>query len=124
MSAVRKQLVSVAIVRTLYGLAALFAPRLLSGPANLPDLEPDERYFNGLFGGRDLTVAGLTVAALQTGREREAVLANLSCEATDLVALGLEIRRRGGVDRVTGVGIVFSAFGLLGWLDTARRAHA
>jgi hypothetical protein len=107
-------------VRLGYGVLSLFAPDLLfklSGKA----AEPEPRYFNALFGGRDLTVCAATVAALNAGREREAVLINMSCEATDLVALLQEVRQRGGLDQTLVAAIGFNAFGWATWLSAFRR---
>jgi hypothetical protein len=86
----------------------------------LPAPAPDTRYLNAAFGGRDFTVAAVTEAALRAGREKEAVWVNASCEATDLAALLLEVRRRGGLDAITAIGIGFNA---LGWLSAARAAR-
>jgi hypothetical protein len=78
--------------------------------------EDDPRYLNALFGGRDLTVVGVTAVAMNRGREREAIMLNLSCEATDLIALLQELRQRGGTDETTVAGIAFNAFGWATWL--------
>lgn len=115
----RRILLNGALVRTAYGLLSLLAPRAVLSPAGLDDAE-EPRYFNALFGGRDLTVAGLTVAAVRAGREREALLANVSCEATDLVALAQEVRQRGGIDSTLRAGVVFNVLGWLSWAAAAR----
>jgi hypothetical protein len=107
-------------VRLLYGLFSLFAPNLLFKLSGKP-VEAEPRYFNALFGGRDLTVCGATVAALNAGREREAVLLNMSCEATDLVALAQEVRLRGGLDQTLAAAIAFNTFGWATWLAAWRR---
>jgi hypothetical protein len=107
-------------VRLAYGLLSLLAPNLLFKLSGKP-VEAEPRYFNALFGGRDLSVVGATVAALNAGREREAVLLNISCEATDLVALGLEARARGGLDQTLIAAIGFNVFGWTTWLTALRR---
>src|SRR5437868_4424887 len=84
--------------RALYGVFALFAPDQLFKLAGKP-LEDEPRYFNALFGGRDLTVTGASIAALRAGRTHEAVALNMSCEATDTVSLIQELRARGGFDQ-------------------------
>jgi hypothetical protein len=108
-------------VRITYGLISLFAPKVIFALGGEEEVEDDTRYFNALFGGRDLTVAGLTIAALKAGREREALLANVSCEATDLVALLQEIRQRGGVDSTAAAGIAFNVAGWTTWALAARQ---
>ena len=107
-------------VRLGYGVLSLFAPDLLFKLSGKP-VEPEPRYFNALFGGRDLTVCAATVAALNAGREREAVLINMSCEATDLVALLQEVRQRGGLDQTLVAAIGFNVFGWATWLSAFRR---
>lgn len=107
-------------VRLAYGLLSLFAPNLLFKLSGKP-VEDEPRYFNALFGGRDLTVVGATVVALNAGREREAILLNMSCEATDLLALGQEVRARGGVDQTIAAAIAFNVFGWTTWLTALRR---
>ena len=116
----RSILIGGVIARTAYGLVSLFAPKILFSSAD-PPITDDVRYFNALFGGRDLTVSGLCVAALRNGREHEALLANVSCEATDLVALVQEYRQRGELDQSLKAGV---AFNLLGWLSWAAAARA
>ena len=106
-----------AAIRVGYGLGSWFAPQTMVRAFGLPEMEEDTRYLNAAFGGRDFSVAGVTEAALRAGRQREAFWLNASCEATDLVALLLEVRRRGGIDRTLAVGIVFNG---LGWLSVAR----
>ena len=107
-------------VRLAYGLLSLFAPNLLFRLSGKP-VEDEPRYFNALFGGRDLTVVGATYAAVRAGREREAVLLNMSCEATDLMALGLEARARGGFDQTLVAAVAFNAFGWSTWIAAWRR---
>lgn len=101
---------TVAAVRVAYGVVSLAAPERL-----LKLDEPEPRYFNALFGGRDLTVAAAIVLALRAGREREAWALNATCEVSDLTALLLELRRRGGFDETLAAAAVFSAGG---WATT------
>jgi hypothetical protein len=110
-------------VRLAYGLLSLFAPKLLFKLSGKP-VEPEPRYFNALFGGRDLSVCAATAAALSSGRERDAVLLNLSCEATDLIALLQELRERGGLDQTLVAAIAFNTFGWATWLSAWRRLPA
>ena len=60
----RSILIGGVVARVAYGLTSLLAPKILFSSAD-PPVTDDTRYFNALFGGRDLTVAGLTVAALR-----------------------------------------------------------
>ena len=120
MSPVAKILRRTSMVRIGYGLGSWAAPDLMFRAFGLPAPAPDTRYLNAAFGGRDFTVAAVTEAALRGGRETEAVWINASCEATDLAALLLEVRRRGGLDAITVIGIGFNAFG---WLSTVRAAR-
>ena len=66
-----KALVRGSIIRALYGVLALFFPKLLLAGSGMTeeDLGAEARYFNRLFGGRDLLVAGATVMAV--GPERQ-----------------------------------------------------
>ena len=107
-------------VRLAYGLASLFAPDTLFKLSGKP-VEPEPRYFNALFGGRDVSVVAATAAALRAGREKEAVLLNMSCEATDLVALIQEARARGGLDQTLIAAIGFNVFGWATWLAAYSR---
>jgi hypothetical protein len=119
----RRLMINGSTVRLAYGVLSLFAPNLLFKLSGKP-VEAEPRYFNALFGGRDLTVVGATFAALKAGREREAVLLNMSCEATDLVSLGLEARARGGLDQTLAAAIAFNVFGWATWLTAWRRLGA
>ena len=116
----RRLMLNGSAVRLAYGLLSLFAPNLLFKLSG-KDVEAEPRYFNALFGGRDLSVVGATYVALESGREREAILLNMSCEATDLVALGLEARARGGLDQTLVAAIGFNVFGWVTWLTALAR---
>jgi hypothetical protein len=113
-------LLRIALVRTVYGALSILWPKAIFGPARMRP-GPDTRYFNALFGGRDLTVAATIVALVRAGREREALLVNASCEATDLASLAQEIRARGGVDSTVAGGI---GFNVMGWAGCAQVARA
>jgi hypothetical protein len=107
-------------VRLLYGLFSLFAPNLLFKLSGKP-VEAEPRYFNALFGGRDLSVVAATYVALRAGRPKQAALLNMSCEATDLVALVQEARARGGLDQTLVAAIGFNVFGWATWLAAYRQ---
>lgn len=111
-------------VRAAYGIAALLFPKQLAmaGGMSEEDVDLDARYLNRLFGGRDLTVAGLTVATVRAGEEAQAVRLNLICEATDTVSLIEEVRARGGLDRTLLIGLLFNVFGYATWVRALRAA--
>ena len=107
-------------VRAVYGVLSLAAPDLLFRLSGKP-VEAEPRYFNALFGGRDLTIVGATIAATRAGRDKEAILLNLSCEATDLVAMLAEARARGGFDQTLRAAVGFNLFGWSTWLLAWKR---
>jgi hypothetical protein len=117
-----KILIQGSAIRAAYGLLALLFPKLLYASVGMSEAEvdPEARYFNRLFGGRDLVVAGATVAAARTGAERPAAQANLACELTDSIALLEEVRRRGGLDRTLGIALAFNVTGYATWLRALR----
>lgn len=114
----KKTLMLGSIIRALYGLLALLAPKLLFGVVGKKgaDVDPQARYFNRLFGGRELVVAAVTVAAVRGGAQSQAVKANVACELTDTVALVEEVRSRGRLDRTLAVGLAFNLVGWALWL--------
>jgi hypothetical protein len=109
-----------AMVRIVYGLFALFAPSRMFKAFGMGDPDPDVRYFNALFGGRDIVVGLWTLKAVDEGRLDEALLANVGCEATDGIALIQEVRSRGRVDGVVGGAIAFNLVGWTSWIRVAR----
>ena len=117
-----KILIQGSVVRALYGILALFMPKLLLASIGMreEDVGDEARYFNRLFGGRDLLVAIGTVAAVRAGGDANAVKVNLFCEATDSIALGEEIRVRGKIGRTTIIGAAFNVLGYFTWLRALR----
>jgi hypothetical protein len=107
-------------IRTAYGLGAMFAPDALAKAAGVDPPDDDGRYLNRLFGGRDLTVSALVLAALNDGKESEAWAIIASCEATDLLNLLIEAKRRGTLDAALRTGLIFNA---TGWLVLALAAR-
>lgn len=81
---------------------------------------PEARYFNRLFGGRDLLVAGATVLAVRSGNSKDAIKANLLAEFTDTVSLVEEARGRGGLDKTLAIGLAFNLAGYATWLGALR----
>ena|SRR5258708_29316642 len=117
-----KMLLQGSALRATYGLLALLFPKALNAAAGQTeeDVDPDARYINRLFGGRDLLVAGLTVAAVRAGGERHATNINLVCEATDTISLLEELRARGRFDRTLAIGLAFNVAGYATWLRALR----
>jgi hypothetical protein len=113
-----KILIQGSFIRATYGVLAMLFPKLLLAGAGLSESKVgnEGRYFNRLFGGRDLLVAVGTVAAVRGGAEEKAVTANLACELTDSIALIEELRSRGGIDRTLAVGLAFNVAGYATWL--------
>jgi hypothetical protein len=109
------------IARIVYGVLALFLPRRMFAAFGFGEPDPDVRYFNALFGGRDILVGLLILKALREGDEDLALKANIACEATDSIALATELRERGGLDRATAAGLAFNVVGWLSWLGVLRR---
>lgn len=108
-----------AALRTAYGVGALLAPDAQAWAARMPTLPADARYFNALFGGRDLTVAAGTAALLRGGHEKAALVVATSCEITDLLAWTQEARRRGDPDQTVLLGAAFNVVGALTCLAAA-----
>jgi hypothetical protein len=117
-----KILIRGSIIRTAYGLLALLFPKLLLAGSGMTEeqIGPEARYFNRLFGGRDLLVAGATVLAVRSGASEQAVKANLIAEFTDTVSLVEEARSRGGMDRTLAIGLAFNVGGYATWLRALR----
>ena len=109
------------IARIVYGVLALLFPRRMFAASGLGEPDPDVRYFNALFGGRDIVVGLWILKALREGDEDLALQANVGCEAMDSLALAQEIRLRGGLDRATIAGLAFNVVGWLSWLGVLRR---
>ena len=112
--------------RALYGVLALLFPKLLLRGVgmNEVDLGADARYFNRLFGGRDLLVAGASVAAVRRGAVKDAIATNIVCEVTDSISMVEEIRARGSFDRMTAIGLAFNVVGYATWTRAALALRA
>ncbi len=113
-----KILIRGSIIRAAYGFVALLLPNLLAKAVGMDerDVDSDARYFNRLFGGRDLLVACGTVAAVKRGQEQNAATANIVCEFTDTISAVQELRSRGKIDRTLAIGFAFNVAGYLTWL--------
>jgi hypothetical protein len=109
------------LARIVYGLLALFAPKRMFAAFGFDGPDPDVRYFNALFGGRDILVGLWILKALRDGDEDLALKANIACEATDSIALANELRERGGFDQTTTAALAFNVVGWLSWLGVLVR---
>jgi hypothetical protein len=121
-----KILIQGSALRAAYGILALLFPKVLFASVGIAerDVDAQARYFNRLFGGRDLLVAGATVAAVRAGALGKATHANLICEATDSVSLVEELRARGKWDRYLAIGLAFNIGGYATWLRALRALSA
>ena len=117
-----KILIRGSILRSAYGILALLFPKLLLAATRTSEDQfgTEARYFNRLFGGRDLLVAGATVLAVRSGAAEQAVKANLIAEFTDTVSLVEEARQRGGMDRTLAIGLGFNIGGYATWIRALR----
>lgn len=104
------------VIRAAYGVLALFFPKILFGSIGMRDVDVEARYLNRLFGGRDLTIAATTLAAVRRGETTAATALNLSCEITDTISLVQEIRTEGGLRRSLWVGVAFNLTGYITWI--------
>lgn len=114
-------LVQGSVGRAAYGVLAMAFPKVFDAVA---PLDKEARYFNRLFGGRDLTIAAGTVAMMRKGEMRGPLGANFACEITDTIALVQEIRARGGLDRSTAIGLGFNVVGYATWIRAALALRA
>ena len=121
-----KVLIQGSVIRAGYGILALLFPKLLFKSVGVreSDVDREARYFNRLFGGRDLLVAGATVAAARSGATSQATKANLVCEFTDTISLVEEARARRRADRYLVIGLLFNVLGYATWLRALRAPAA
>jgi len=108
-----------ATVRLGYGIAALFAPRVVAG--RLAASEPASVMNLRGFGGQHVAVAIFTlVAARSQDLTAPALWLNAGMEVCDAVAGALEVRERGTGDSVAVGGVVLPLVGLATWLTSLR----
>jgi hypothetical protein len=119
-----KILVQGSLIRAAYGVLALLFPKQLFAAIGMKNTDPEARYVNRLFGGRDLLVAAATVDATRRGNALKATIANLACEATDSVSLVEELRLRGKLERTLIVGLVLNVIGYATWIRALIAAPA
>jgi hypothetical protein len=103
-------------VRIAYGVGSLLAPaRMVSAryAPNTHDL-PDPRLLLRAFGGHQLVVGCLTLAAARTGRHaRQVATLSLLIDTLDVASALLEMRTRGQIDQTVLGGIAISTSGIL-----------
>ncbi len=110
-------------IRLLYGLGALLAPSQVSGRI-APEIHglPGPRMNLRGFGSGHIALAAFTLAATRSPRHAPAALAlNAGSDVLDAAAAALELRARGGMDRVVAGGMLLPALGLATWSVAARR---
>jgi hypothetical protein len=108
-----------ALVRLIYGIGALFAPRFVAG--RLAAAEPASVMNLRGFGGQHIAVATFTLlAARSRDLTRPALLLNAGLEVADAVAGALEIHERGTRDPVAVGGVLLPFVGLATWLTALR----
>lgn len=99
----------VAIVRIVYGVLAIFAPKVWPKFFRLDPTDADARLWNAFLGSRDIAIG---VHSLAVGsdpeRQRDVVLINQGCEVFDTMVVGQEIRHGRPFGFVTFAGIVFN----------------
>ena len=110
------------IVRIVYGVLALLLPRRMFAAFGFGEPEPDVRYFNALFGGRDIVV-GLWILKALTGRRRGPRAAGEHRLRGDRLdrARYQSCAQRGGLRRDDRGALAFNIVGWLSWLGVLRR---
>jgi hypothetical protein len=102
-------------IRIAYGAGSMFAPSAMVSARLAPSTEdrPDPRLLLRGFGGHQLMVAAFSLAALRSERlVRPALALNLMIDGFDAASALLEIRPRGGLDRVVVGGVALSSAGV------------
>jgi len=108
------------LVRLMYGLSALFAPRFVAG--RYAAAEPDSVMNLRGFGGQHIAIATFTLlSARSRTMARPTLLLNTGIEIGDMVAGGLEVRERGTRDPIAVGGVLLPLVGLATWLTALTR---
>lgn len=83
----------VAVVRIVYGIVAIFTPRVWPRCFRLDPDDADARMWNAFLGSRDIAI-GLHSLAVATDptRHRDVILVNQASEIGDSILVGQEIR--------------------------------
>jgi hypothetical protein len=108
-------LIASSAVRILYGAASMFTPSAMAKSKFAPSTEdrPDPRLLLRGFGGHQLMVVAFSLAALRSkSLVRPALALNFMIDGFDVASAILEIRPRGGIDRVLAGGIALSGTGV------------
>jgi len=120
------------LVRISYGLCSLLAPEAIVAAKLAPDTSElaDPRLTLRAFGGHQLVVGSLTLAAVRSRRMlRHAALLSLSIDSFDVVSAALEQRVRGKHDPTITWGYLISGAGIAAFagvlcVSLPRRASA
>ena len=101
--------------RLAYGVGALVAPEWMARRGFAPQThdQADPRLLQRGFGGHQILIVGLTLAALRDERlMRPALAMNVGIDVSDVLSALLEFGPRGGPDQTTIAGIAFSGLGV------------
>lgn len=101
--------------RLAYGLAAMLAPRSISG--RYAPAEPDSVMSLRGFGGQYIAIAVFTLFSVRSPHlARPALLLNVGVDACDAMAGGFEVREKGTDDPIALGGVALPAINLATWL--------
>jgi hypothetical protein len=110
--------------RLAYGLGSIFAPEWMAANQLAPTLrgEPDARMNLRGFGGAQSGIALYTLARARNRAGGRSVLGlNAVVDGFDFCVSMLEVRDRGGIDKVAAGGLVFNFLMLGIWTTTAAK---
>jgi hypothetical protein len=114
----------VALVRIVYGVVALAAPRAWPRFFGLDPDNADARAWNNFLGSRDIALGLHGLAANDPARERDAIFLNQTCEVVDTLVVATEFRMGRPFGRFSFAGIVFNAVMHAIWLNVHRVRRA
>jgi hypothetical protein len=99
----------VAVVRIVYGVLAIFAPKVWPKFFRLDPANEDARMWNAFLGSRDIAIGIHSLKVVNDpSRHDDVVLINQACEVGDTILVGKEIRH-GRKGFVTFAALVFNA---------------
>ncbi|WP_354701948.1 hypothetical protein DSM112329_02290 [Paraconexibacter sp. AEG42_29] len=108
----------VAVVRIVYGVVAIFLPRVWPKFFRLDPDDEDARLWNAFLGSRDIAIGVHSLAvAKDPSRQRDVILINQLSEVGDSILVGQEIRHgRSPKSFVTVAAFVFNGVMHAIWL--------
>ena len=111
----------VSVVRIVYGVVALAAPKVWPKVFGLDPDNADARAWNNFLGSRDIAIGvhGLTVAG-DPKRHGDAILINQLCEVGDTAVVATEFRFKRPFGLFTAAGIAFNAGMHAIWINARR----